>query len=73
MGMHLAIREQVSTDRPHGILNCYQQLIEREGGDHHRAEHRMLDCLGESMWRSQQSGTPPDQNDYMDCLRELLK
>ncbi len=73
MGMHLAIREQVSTDRPAGIHECYQQLVAREGGDHHRAEHRMVDCLGEFMWRSQQSGIPPDETDYLLCLQALLK
>jgi len=69
MGMHIAIREQVSTDRPPGIAMLHQQLSQRE--DHHRAEHQMMECLGEAMWNAQRSGTPPDEQQYLECLRKI--
>ncbi len=70
MGMHLAIREQLSTDRPHGIVAVYRGLMQRIG-DAHEAEHRMAECLGEALWHSQRSGLPPDENAYLDALRSL--
>ncbi|MEX2352726.1 MAG: DUF1841 family protein [Gammaproteobacteria bacterium] len=70
MGMHIAIREQVSTDRPPGISAIYQNLSDRFQ-DEHRLQHRMMECLGESLWQAQQSGGMPDDADYLECLRKL--
>lgn len=69
MGMHIAIREQVSTDRPAGIAMLHQTLSQR--ADHHQAEHQMMECLGEAMWNAQRSGTPPDEAKYLECLRKM--
>lgn len=70
LGLHLAIREQVATDRPAGIASVHRGLCERLG-DVHAAEHRMIDCLGEALWRSQRSGLPPDEAAYLESLRRL--
>ena len=70
MGMHLAIREQLATDRPQGIGTVHSALLQRIG-DVHEVEHRMAECLGEALWRSQRSGTPPDEIAYMEALRRL--
>lgn len=70
MGMHLAIREQVGTDRPRGIALVYRELAGRLG-DALEAEHRMIDCLGEALWRSQRSGSPPDEAAYLEALRRI--
>lgn len=70
MGMHLAIREQLSTDRPRGIVAVHRGLMKRFG-DAHETEHRMAECLGEALWRSQRSGLPPDESAYLDALRRL--
>jgi hypothetical protein len=72
MGLHLAIREQVATNRPMGIAGVYRELV-RRAGDVHEAEHRMIECLGEAMWRSQRSGLPPDEAEYLVALRRLVK
>lgn len=71
MGLHLAIREQVATNRPAGIAEIHRRLAAR-CGDAHEAEHRMIDCLGEAMWRSQRSGLPPDEAAYLESLRRLV-
>ncbi len=71
MGMHLAIREQVNTDRPSGIRNLFQQ-VQRITGSEHDAEHRMMDCLGEMLWQAQRNGTQPDEQLYLACLRKLI-
>ena len=70
MGLHLAIREQVSTDRPAGIASVHAELCRRLG-DPHEAEHRMIDCLGEALWRSQRTGLPPDEAAYLESLRRV--
>ena len=70
MGLHLAIREQVATDRPAGIAAVHRKLTQRSG-DVHRAEHRMIDCLAESLWESQRSNQPPDESVYLERLQRL--
>jgi hypothetical protein len=70
MGLHLAIREQVSTNRPAGIAEVHARLAARAGGSH-EAEHRMLETLAEAMWEAQRSGKPPDENVYLERLRSL--
>ena len=70
MGLHLAIREQVATDRPAGIAEVHQKLAARLG-DPHAAEHTMLEALAEALWDAQRSGRPPDEQAYLERLRTL--
>jgi hypothetical protein len=70
MGMHLALREQVGTDRPAGIRAIHAALAQRLG-DLHEAEHRMIECLGEALWNAQRAGTAPDEAAYLAALRRL--
>lgn len=70
MGLHLAIREQVATDRPAGIAQVHQALSKRMG-DAHAAEHAMLERLAEALWEAQRAGKPPDEQRYLERLREL--
>lgn len=71
MGLHIALREQISTDRPFGIRALYQTLILRND-DTHALEHRMMDCLAEVLWTSQRYGTVPDEQAYLACLHQTL-
>ena len=70
MGMHLAIHEQISTNRPSGISASYQQLT-RKIGDSHAAEHKIMECLGSMLWQAQRSGTEPDEQAYLECIKRL--
>ena len=70
MGLHLAIREQVSTDRPAGITAIHHALTARAGGVH-EAEHRMIVPLAEALWEAQRSGSAPDEQAYLKRLRRL--
>ena len=70
MGLHLAIREQVATDRPAGITRIHQDLSKRFG-DAHAAEHAMLERLAEALWEAQRSGRAPDEQRYLERLRSL--
>jgi hypothetical protein len=70
MGLHLAIREQVATDRPAGISAIHRSLSQKTGNPH-QAEHQMIDCLAESLWESQSTNQPPDELKYLERLRRL--
>lgn len=71
MGLHIAVLEQVQTDRPAGIRGIYQQLIADQGGQH-AAEHAMMMCLEQVLWQANRSNTPPDEAAYLAELRKLL-
>jgi hypothetical protein len=70
MGLHLAIREQVATNRPAGIADVHRELSARFG-DIHGAEHAMLEVLAETLWSAQRGGGPPDERAYLEKLRAL--
>lgn len=71
MGLHLGLREQVATDRPAGIARIFSQLVARTG-DAHDAEHRMVDCLAETLWEAQRDESAPDERRYLERLRRLV-
>ncbi|WP_405239344.1 DUF1841 family protein [Lentisalinibacter orientalis] len=70
MGLHMALREQVATDRPAGVRTVFDGLATRLGNAH-EAEHRMIECLAEALWQAQRAGTPPDESAYLERLRRL--
>lgn len=70
LGLHLAIREQVATNRPPGIAAAHASLAHRLSSAH-EAEHRMLEVLGEELWAAQRSGTPPDEASYLERVQRL--
>jgi hypothetical protein len=66
LSMHLSISEQVSIDQPRGIKAAHDALAARVG--EHEAQHQIMECLGETIWTSQRTGLPPDQDAYIDCI-----
>jgi hypothetical protein len=72
MGLHLAIREQVTTNRPHGIADVHARLAKRLG-DAHEAEHKMLETLAETLWEAQRGGVAPDERAYLERLEMLAR
>jgi hypothetical protein len=71
MGLHLAVREQVSLDRPPGIRDLQRQLQARHG-DAHVAEHILMEALGEELWTAQRNGRTPDETQYLTRARDRL-
>lgn len=71
MGLHMAIREQISIDRPPGVRELHTQLQKRRGGVHD-AEHVLMDALAETLWEAQRSGHAPDETKYLRLARERL-
>lgn len=70
MGMHIAIREQLITNRPEGIGDQHHRLSVKLNSDH-EAEHLIMECMGKVMWEAQQSGSMPDERVYLECVRKL--
>ncbi len=67
LSLHLAIHEQLSIDQPPGIRGAFDQLRARM--ESHDAEHVLLECLGETIWRAQSTGQPMDALAYVDAVR----
>jgi hypothetical protein len=68
MGLHLAIRDQVSIDRPAGIRALHRELQARFGGVH-EAEHVLMEALAEVLWQAQRDGRAPDEQRYLTLAR----
>ena len=71
MGLHIAIREQISIDRPPGVRALHAQLTARHGA--HEAEHAMMDALAETLWQAQREGRAPDEQAYLALARQSVK
>ena len=67
LSLHLAVEEQLSIDQPPGIREQYEALV-RKTGSEHDAKHDVAECLGETIWQAQRTGTTPDEHAYLDCI-----
>lgn len=71
MGFHLAVRDQITTDRPLGIKGIYQKLIKKYA-DPSVVEHLLMENLAECLWQAQRSQQTPDELSYLEICRSLL-
>jgi len=67
LSLHLAVAEQLAIDQPPGIKAQFERLRDSRR-DEHAALHAVLECLGETLWQAQRTGTPLDAAVYLDCL-----
>jgi len=72
MGLHLGLREQMATNRPAGIATLFRELA-GSSGDAHGTEHRMIDCLAETLWEAQRQNRAPDETHYLQQLHQLRR
>lgn len=70
LGLHLALREQLATDRPRGIAAVHRRLSAATS-DGHEAEHRMIEVLAQALWEAQRAGRMPDEQTYLEALHRL--
>ncbi len=68
LAMHLSISEQCSIDQPRGIRQAVELLAARRACLHD-AHHEAMECLGQMLWDSQQSGRAPDGAAYIACVQ----
>jgi hypothetical protein len=71
MGLHVAVREQLSIDRPPGVRELHR-LLQARFGNLHGAEHALMEALGETLWEAQRAGRPPDEAHYLRLARARL-
>jgi hypothetical protein len=71
MALHLAIRDQVATDRPPGIRAAFDKLCRRRAKLD--VEHILAEQLAEMIWQSQRTGLPPDEQVYLRRIRRLTR
>ena len=71
MGFHLAIRDQIATDRPAGITTIYKQLIHKYV-DRSAVEHLLMEPFAECLWQAQRNHCLPDEVSYLLACRRLL-
>jgi len=73
MGLHIALAEQLASDRPPGIVAAYQALMARSGqvADTHALEHRVMHCLAAVLRVAAGSARLPDEADYLARVRAL--
>ena len=70
IAMHLAIQEQIDTNRPAGIRELYNRLLIKTG-DRHELEHKLMECLAEMIWQVQKYGKTPDEKRYLACIKSI--
>lgn len=71
MGFHLAIRDQIRTDRPEGIASVYQQLVKKYS-DALVVEHMLMEPLAECLWQAQRNQILPDEAAFLHACRRLI-
>ena len=71
LSLHLAVAEQVSIDQPPGVRAAWQKLAARH--DPHAAEHIILECLGETIFRAQQVGGGMDAQAYVESIERAAR
>ena len=71
LSLHLALREQIATNRPAGILQVYETLCKKLNNPL-AAEHSMMECLEEVLWEAQRTSVAPDENLYLEKLKSRI-
>lgn len=71
MGLHLAVRDQLTLDRPKGIAAIYHQLL---ACCNHplQVEHLLMECLAECLWQAQRSQALPKDDDYLQLCKKII-
>ena len=73
MGLHLAIQEQIQTNRPQGIQETYFEFVRGNPQlSTHDVEHIFMDILAKTMWDAQQLKKSPDEQAYLIACKGLL-
>lgn len=71
LSLHLAISEQIAIDQPPGIRPAYERIANKLSV--HDAEHVLLECLGETIWKAQRNGGTMDAEDYISRVEKAAK
>lgn len=71
LGLHVALLEQVSTDRPPGIKHHFQRLLAKHH-DQTLVEHKMIDCLAKILVENFQHPEINHENRYLESIARII-
>jgi hypothetical protein len=72
VSLHVAIREQLQVDQPHGIRALHTQLT-HSLGDALAADHVVMEALAEQIWQMQRNAVPFDSERYLRTIRKAAR
>lgn len=72
MSLHMALLEQLSTNRPVGIRDIFQKLMHKHNQDSHLVAHLIMEQIADAMLKAQKSGQMPDDAVYLHRLNTTL-
>lgn len=70
LGLHLALRDQLATNRPVGIIGIYSRLMKKYANVS-IVEHLMMKPLADALIKAQTTQTMPDEHAYLTACRQL--
>lgn len=70
MSLHLSVIEQIGINQPIGIAKIAENL-KIKLGDAHAAQHKIVDCLAETIWQAQRNQTPLNSEYYLQILSKI--
>lgn len=73
MSLHLALREQINTNRPQGIVDVFAELMKRHANDQLAVEHDMMEVLIECIWQAQKTGQFSSDEEYFELLKKIVE
>ncbi|NOY62930.1 MAG: DUF1841 family protein, partial [Gammaproteobacteria bacterium] len=50
MSLHVALQEQLTTNRPAGVTAIFEKALQKST-DLHQVEHRFIECISEMLWK----------------------
>lgn len=70
MSLHLSVIEQIGINQPTGITTIYKNL-KIKLSDAHQAQHKIVECLAETIWQAQRNQTPLNSEYYLQILNKI--
>lgn len=71
MGLHLTLRDQITTNRPIGMTAIYQELLQQYKNPE-EVEHLLMEPLVDCLYHAQKHACLPDELRYLQACRQLI-
>lgn len=68
LSLHLAINDQIKTDRPKGIRRLFEEKC-KKNQTIEQVEHQMMEILAETIWQTQRYNQPPIEIEYLNKIK----
>lgn len=68
LSLHLAINDQIKTDRPKGIRQLFEEKC-KKNQTIEQVEHQMMEILAETIWQAQRYNQAPNEIEYLNKIK----